>query len=273
MGILDSIKNDVKKAGTSKGKIVFFKEGVKVRIRFLQDMDEGLKILFHDSYAKSINVPCQELFDRKCKYCDDEDLRHRDQYIWSVWDYEAKEVKLFMYPVNNCSPIPALVGMYDTYGTLTDRDYVITRQGRQQSTTFSVVPMDRVKFKNDKAKPFSKSKTLSILDKAFPVDTDDEDTDEDEDDEVLTKSNKKAPKKVSKGKNKKEEVEDDEVDDDTEDGDEYERMTAIELYKLCKKQDIEVKPKKEKDYYIEKLKEYNGEEDEGDAEEDEDEWE
>ena len=169
MGLLDDIKNDVKKSGQNKGKFIYFREGTKQRVRFLNDMDDGMKVTFHDSFEAGINVPCQEeTFGRNCPYCEEEGIRTRSQYIWSVWNYETKEVQLFMFPVNNCSPIPALMAMYENYGTLTDRDYVISVSGKQQNKTFSVVPMDKVKFRNEKAKPFAEKAILKMLDKAFP---------------------------------------------------------------------------------------------------------
>ena len=255
MSIVNQIKDQVKKSGTNKGKFLYFRPGTKVRIRFLVDMDSGYTFTFHDSFERSINTPCQEIFGRSCPYCGDDGLRTRDQYCWPVWDYDAKEVKLLLAPVNNCSPIPALVAMYDTYGTLLDRDYVITKQGSQQNTTFSVVPMDQVKFRNDKAKALSESQILKLLDKAFPCD-----------DEAEEKPIKKAKKKPV--------VEEDE----DEDGDvvvtdnELESYSAKELYKMCVDKGIEAKPKKDKDYYIDLLLKEN--EDEGwDEEEDEaDDW-
>ena len=156
MGLLENIKRDAKKSGGNKAKFIYFREGEKQRIRFLQDMDEGMEITFHDSFEAGINVPCQELFGRDCPYCEDESLRTRSQYLWSVWNYETNQVQLFMFPMNNCSPLPALVAMYENYGTLMDRDYVVSVAGKQQNKTFSVVPMDKVKFRNTKAKPFSK---------------------------------------------------------------------------------------------------------------------
>ena len=105
-----------------------------------------------------------------------------------------------MAPVNQCSPVPALVSMFEAYGTLCDRDYVITKSGQQQSTTFSVVPMDKAKFRNEKAKPLSETAFLKILDKAFPCDEADDD---DEDDEPK----KRAPKKSGKKRNESEEDE------------------------------------------------------------------
>lgn len=275
MGLVDKIKADVKKSGQNKSKFIYFREGVKQRIRFLTDMDDGMEVTFHDSFAESINVPCQEHFGRSCPYCDDENLRTRSQYIWSVWNYETKEVQLFMFPVNNCSPIPALMAMYENYGTITDRDYVISVSGKQQNKTFSVVPMDKVKFRNEKAKPYSEKSILKMLDKAFPCD----DNDEEDEDET---SKKRAPKSTSGKKSRKDESEEDEADDDYDDEDwednededtlDYSEMSAKELYQLCKEREIKVAPKKPAKYYINQLEEYDKAHEDWEDEDDED-WE
>lgn len=279
MGLLDKIKSDVKKSGQNKSKFIYFREGTKQRVRFLTDMDDGMEVVFHDSFERSVNVPCQEIFGRDCPYCGDDSLRTRSQYVWSVYNYETKEVQLFMFAVNNCSPIPALMAMYENYGTLTDRDYVISTTGKQQNKTFSVVPMDKVKFRNEKAKAYSEKAILKMLDKAFPCDSaDDEDEDEDE------APKKKAPKSTGKKSKKPEpEVEEDEDDyDDEEWGEEedddkidYSEMSPKELYELCKERDIKAAPKKPAKFYINLLEEYDqAHEDWGDDEEDEeDEWE
>ena len=277
MGLLSEIKKDAKKSGQNKGKFIYFREGQKQRIRFLQDMDDGLQITFHDSFEQSINVPCQEHFDRECPYCDDDTVRTRSQYVWSVWNYETNEVQLFMFPVNNCSPLPALVAMYETYGTLTDRDYVISVTGKQQNKTFSVVPMDKVKFRNTKAKPYSESQVLKMLDKAFPCDAD---TDEDDDEDYTPKSKKKKqrPAKTSTKKDVDEDYEDDDYDedmseeDDTDDVD-YESMTVKELYKLCKSRGIDVAPKKSQKFYIKQLEEYDEQNEDWSDDDDDEEWE
>lgn len=280
MSLIDDIKNQVKKSGTNKSKFIYFKPGSKIRVRFLNDMEDGHKVLFHDSFALGINVPCQDLFGRTCTHDEEEGLRHRDLYAWSVFDYEAKEVKILLGAINNFSPIPLLVGMYDTYGTLIDRDYVITKTGTGTSGTFSVVPMDKVRFRNEKAKPYSESKFLSLLDKAFP-DDDAEEEDEDESPKPRIKKGKKkakpveddfdddedeededeepAPKK-KKGKKKPEPVEEDD-DDDDEDEEDYEDMSPLELYKICKSKKIKVATKKKASYYINKLMDDEEEED------------
>lgn len=268
-GLVDRIKNDVKKAGTNKGKFMYFRPDTKVRIRFLQDMDDGLELVFHDSFEKSVNVPCQEVFGRSCDYCEDDELRTRTQYCWSVWDYEAKEVKLFMFAVNNFTPIPTLMAMFENYGTITDRDYVVSVSGKGTSKSYSVIPMDKVRFRNDKAKPYSEKSVLKMLDKAFPCDGSDED-DEDE------RPSKKRPASKAKSKAKSKPAEDDgwnEDEDSLPDTDELEEMKPQKLYNLCRERDIDAAPKKSVDYYVEKLEEWrldHEESDEDDYDDDQD---
>ncbi len=276
MGLLDKIKNDVKKSGQSKSKFAFFREGEKVRIRFLQDMDEGMELTFHDNFQAGINVPCQEQLGRSCEYCDSEDVRTRSLYAWTIWNYEANEVQIFMFAVNQCSPVPALMALYETYGTLTDRDYVISVSGKQQNKTFSVVPMDKAKFRNTKAQPYTEKAMLKMIDKAFPCDSDDED-----DEPAPRKKSKPAPKTKSKKEvvEEDEDYEDDELEWNTPDEDDeidYSEMSAKELFKLCKEKSIDCETKKPAKYYVNLLEEYdNAQDDWGDEDEDddEDEWE
>lgn len=266
MGLLDKIKSDVAKSGSNKGKFIYFREGQKVRVRFLNDMDEGMEVKFHDSFDRGINVPCQEVFGKDCPYCEDNDLRTRSQYIWSVYDYEAKEVKLFMFAVNNCSPIPALMALYETYGTLTDRDYVISVTGKQQNKSFTVVPMDKNKFRNEKAKAYSEKAILKMLAKAFPADeSEDDEEDYEEEDEKPTKKSQKASTKKAQ--------DDDDWDDEEEATQDYSEMSPKELYNLCKERDIDCVPKKPAKYYINLLKEYDEAQDDWGDDDDKDEWE
>lgn len=276
-GLIGKMKDDVKKSGANKGKILYVREGSKVRVRFLQELDDGLEVVMHDSFEKSINVLCQEQLGKSCEYCEMDGLRTRSNYVWSVWDYDSNEVKLLMYPVNNCSPIPALLALNETYGTIMDRDYVISVHGKQQNKQFSVVPLDKVKFRNEKAKPMTEKAIWGILSKAFPVDDTGEDEDEEEDYEEEEKTAKKAaPKKTTLTKKapSKEVEEDDEDADWGDEGDEapdYSEMSARELYGECKNRKIECKSKMPAKYYINLLEEDDkANEDWGDEDKDED---
>ena len=267
---INDLKNEIKKSGSNKGKFLYFREGEKVRVRFLTDMEDGTEVLWHDSYKENINVPCQERFGRECRYCNNSDLRTRNMYIWSVYDYESKEVKLLMAAVNQCSPIPALVAMYEEYGTLLDRDFVIKQIGSGQGKSFSVIPQDKSKFRNTKAKPLSESAILKHIDKAYP------DTEADDEEEEETPKRNRA--KGSRGKKKTEEPEldinepEDDWDEDGQEND-YESMKPQELYKLCKERSIQCKPKKAKEYYIDLLEEADEESDGDDWGDEESEWE
>lgn len=243
MGLLENIRRDAEKAGQNKAKMFYVKDGQKARIRFLQDMQDGWEVPFHDSFELGINLPCREFFGKDCPYCGEEGLRTRSLYAWSVWDYEAKEVKVLMYAMNNCTPIASIASMFENYGTLLDRDYVIQRNGKQQNTSYSVIPMDKNKFRNDKAKPYSKSAFMKILDKAFP-------------DEHADKL----------GATEEAEVE----EEATESA--YAGKTAKELYKLCKERGLEAVVKKPEKYYINLLEEDDKSHEDWDEEEDDLPW-
>ena len=266
MGLLDKMKQEAAKSGASKGKFMYFRPDEKKRVRFLQELDDGFEIPFHDNYEKGVNVPCQEIFGKDCPYCEDEDLRTRSQFAFSVYDYDAKEVKILMQAVNQCSAIPALVNMAETYGTITDRDYVLKKTGKGSTSSFTIIPMDKNKFRNEKAKALSKKALLKYLNQAFPCDkSDDDDYEDDEDD--YEDSNKKPNTK------KKNASEDDWGDEDNTT--DYSDMSARELYDLCCDRDIECQKKRPAKYYINLLKEDDAAHDDWDDEEDsdEDEWE
>jgi hypothetical protein len=255
MTLLSKIKKGVAESGSSKGKMLFFKDGSKIRVRFLQDLEDGIEITMHDSFDRGIQAICRGHFDEECPYCEDsEGIRNRQGYAYSVWDEEAKEVKIFLGFANNFNPLPQLVGMYEAYETLTDRDYVISQTGKQTTKQFSVVPMDKVRFRNKKAKPYSEDKLLELLGKAYPVNEED----------ATEISKKNGKKKTSK---KQEEPDDDDDDDEVN---EYEGLSAKELYIECKERGLKVQPKKKAQYYIDLLEEDDAKGDDDDWEDDED---
>lgn len=239
MSLLKKIKDDVRKAGSNKSKFMYFRDGDKKRIRFLNDMDDGMEAVWHDSFELGISVPCQEqLFGKSCKFCEDERLRTRSNYLWSVWDYDENEVKVFMFPVNNFTPLPQLAAMYENYGTLIDRDYVISLTGKMQSKSFTVIPMDKNKFRNAKAKAFSTKAIKDLIDRAWPGDSDDD--------------------------------EDESVDEESKNV--YEEMSTKQLYDLCIERNLEAEKRKIKSYYVNILLENDKVNDDWGDEEEEEVW-
>ena len=269
-GLLSKIKDDIKNSGSNRSKIWYVREGEKARVRFLQELDDGISVTFHNKYAPNrkdgFNVPCQEQFGRECAHHDDEDARTREMYAWTVWDYDAEDVKVFLFAVNQCSPVSALIAMSETYGTITDRDYIISFSGKGTSKTYSVIPMDKSTFRNKKAKKLSDSKLMDIIDKAYP-DSDSE-SDDDEYEDVKKARAKVKGKVVDDGEDYPEEWDEEEEEETSE----YESMGVKDLFKECKKRGIEVEPKKAKAYYVKKLEDYDQADDDWD-DEDEDDWE
>lgn len=253
MGLLANIKRDAQKSGEGKGKIFYVKSGNKKRIRFLQDMEEGIEVPWHKDWDKNVNHPCQEfLGNGRCPYCEDGN-EPRNQYAWSIWDYDSSEVKLFMFAVNRCSPLDSVAAAYDNYGTIKDRDYSISVSGSNTDKRYAVMALDRSKFRNDKAKPFTKQAIIKLLKEAFPCDI--------------------APS--GSGSKKKDKNEEDLWSGSmNEPEDDYNSMTPKQLFDLCKDRGIDAKPKKDTLYYIDLLeaddaKDEEEAEDWGDEEENE----
>lgn len=275
MGIISSIKSNAAKSGGNKEKILYVKADSKVRVRFLQELDDGYEFTFHDSYAEGINAICQEELGKNCPLCGNEDLRTRSLYAWSVYNYDTKKVEVMLYAVNQCTPVQSLVNMSENYNTIMDRDYVLSKSGKGQSTTYTVIPQDKQKFRNTKASPYTKSAILKILDKAFPLsdefkEDDDEDDDIDfveedldEEEEKESKPKKSSNKKASK---KKKKVEEEIEDEDEEDEEEYARIDDDEVEesfnpKKSRKKKAASSKKKENNISVEDMEEILEDED------------
>ena len=166
--LVKQLKEAVAKRGTSKKEILYWgKDSVK-RIRFIQDLDDGMMIQFHNNWDPSIFAPCHDPEDHEdCKYCK-EGIALQDNYFWSVWDYDSNSVKLVQFKAYGISIIPSLIEMYETFGTITDRDYKIKKVGSGQGSSFVVTPLDKERFNNKKAKPFNEKQVHEILEKAYP---------------------------------------------------------------------------------------------------------
>lgn len=193
--LIDQMKEKIAKSGSSKKEILYWGKDTTKRIRFLNELDAGFVFQFHNNWDPSIFELCKDPENHEnCKLCE-EGIALQDQYVWSVWDYDSNSVRIIQFKATGVSPIPALIEMYDEFGTILDRDYKIKKVGMGQGSSFVVTPLDKERFKNPKAKPFTYKQVLEILENAWkPKDTSDiDDESDDEEDEV-----KEAPKKKAK---------------------------------------------------------------------------
>lgn len=198
MGLINSMKNQIAKSGSNKKEILYFGKDTVKRVRFLQELDNGYEFQFHNDWDTHVFELCKDPEEHEnCKLCN-EGIAIQENFVWSVWDYDSSSVKLLQFKASGVSPIPALIEMYEEYGTILDRDYKIKKVGQGQGSSFSVTPLDKERFTNKKAKALSKVKVKEILEKAWTstsVENVDEEEDEDEE-EVKEKPRKKKGKKA-----------------------------------------------------------------------------
>lgn len=198
--LIKEMKEAVAKSGSSKKEILYFGADSSHRVRFLQELDSGYSIEFHSNWDPQIFTPCKDPVDHgDCELCKD-GIALQEQYVWSVWDYDSNAVRLLMFKATGISPIPGLIEMYEEFGTILDRDYKIKKVGKGMGGSYVVTPLDKSKFRNTKAKPFSEKMVKELISKAFPSEnTDTDDEDDDVDNEVVeTKKSKKVSKKQKK---------------------------------------------------------------------------
>jgi len=152
--ILDSVKKQIKNASSNFNDVFYVGEDEKKRVRFIDDFEDAIQIRWHDKYEDEIDTPCLEYYNLPCPYCEsnDSDLRTRDQFAWTIYNYDQEAKQIFLFAANNYTPVSDLVGLYESYGTLLDRDYTISRTGTGFDTNYQVIPMDKSKFKVDAEK-------------------------------------------------------------------------------------------------------------------------
>lgn len=199
--LIAEMKAKIAASGTSKKEILYFgKDSVK-RVRFLQELDTGYAFEFHNDWAANILELCKDPEDHEnCPLCE-QGIKIYENFAWSVWDYDSNSVRILLFKANGVSPIPSFIEMYEEFGTIMDRDYKIKKVGQGQGGSFVVTPLDKERFNNKKAKPFTKKQMQEILEKAYAkqeVEEDDDDEEEDEEEVTSKKSKKQAKKKKQK---------------------------------------------------------------------------
>ena len=198
--LIKNIKEAIAKSGTSKKDILYFAADSVHRVRFLQELEDGEQFQFHSDFNASVNALCEDPEDHEsCPYCQDE-IKLVDNFAWTVWDYDSNSVKILRMKASGVSPVPALIEMYEEFGTIMDRDYKIKKVGKGTGGSYVVTPLDKEKFTNKKAKAYTRKQMEEIFMKAYNTDEAKEDDDEEEDKPSKKKSNKK---KVKKGKSLK----------------------------------------------------------------------
>lgn len=224
--VLDAIKGEINKSNSGAFKN-FFKireSGAKVRVRFLQNFEECTQIVFHDKW-NGFNHPCLEQYGKDCPNCNNPEARTNTLYCWNIYNYETKQVELFMYKANKATPIFSLMSIYEVVGDITAQDIVIVRNGTGTGTTYQCTAVPNASKFDKPVKILSEKKVLALCLEAFnKINDDGEGSDEDDDDSATVtakRTNKSAPNKSAPKKSAKP-VDDDDDEDDLDDEDDDE---------------------------------------------------
>lgn len=241
-GLLDKIKAESTKVAKSQNKKFYTRDGDMKQIRFLQDLDDGYTIKYHEKYENGnmTVTPCLEEFDMDCPYCNDASFKDVTMYVWSIWDYDAEEVKLFMYKYTSKTPLPHIFEHFKINGTLIDRDYVIKQIGERTNKSFMIMAQQPSKFRNTKVKAYSQQAVWNMIKKADANIKDDEEILDNEELEVMKTD--------------------------------YDDMSVVELYKECIKREIKIAKKLDRSDYLKALLDDDKKVDEW-SDDDTDEWE
>lgn len=189
---IDDLKEKIKSKGGSKKEILYLPADTVRRVRFIQELDSGYEFAFHSDFNQSIYELCLDPEDNEdCELCK-QGVAIKSVFAWNVWDYDTNSVKILALKASGYSPIPALIEMYEEFGTLMDRDYKIKKVGKGSGSSYVVTPLDKEKFRN-KAKPFTREQIEDIFKKAYG-NHDEEEAEEAEEEVVKTKKAKKTKK-------------------------------------------------------------------------------
>ena len=170
--MLKRIKQKISEASRTITDEFYVGQDKKARVRFLNDLEDALEVTWHDNYEDGINTPCYSHFGLNCPFCklDKSKIRTRQIFTWTIYNYDIDKKQIFRYPANNFTPIPNLVAMYEGYGTICDRDFVIARTGTGFEINYQVVPMDKSAFKGD-SEPLSKEAISKKWAKIYEIQT------------------------------------------------------------------------------------------------------
>lgn len=219
--IVDIMKDKIKRSSSGLQNVFYVRKDSKVRIRFLTDMEEAVELRFHSKWQK-YNHLCLSYLGKDCPHCDEEEEGGNayDMYAFTIWNYESKKREVFMYKATRNSPIFQLISMNEEFGTITDRDYIIQKQGEGVNTIYTVVPIEKKQFRGEEQQ-FSRKKIIALVAAAFPYESDDlEDDSDEEEDSPPWKDQKKSNKQEKKSKKYEEEDDEEDFDEDEEEEEE-----------------------------------------------------
>lgn len=273
--ILNEIKQAAKNSGQARNKMFYVSDGNESRVRFLDDIEDAIKIPWYSEYNDNIDFPSPEFFGKPDVYAA-RGYEPKTMYLLQVYVYDLNEVRIFLYKANQCSPLPHLAAYAETYGNITDRDYVIKCNGKGSDRTMPVVPLDKAKFRQNPKRLSMKSIKETIYESKKDRQGEIEEIDystmsakelynmcEDRNIECEPKMKKPYYVRLLEEWDEEQQLDDgymnepEESDDDWGEDEQtiidFNKMSAKELYDHCIKKGIDVPKRKSKEFYIDAL--------------------
>jgi len=144
-------------------------DGAKGKIRFLREFEDGIKIIWHNSFTDGVDTICLDYYGLDCPHCDktkEDGYRTRDLYVWTVWNYDLKKQQIFMYAVSSAyTPVMGVLAIYDEFGSVLDRDLIIKRTGKELNTNYTVLNGDTGR--TPKCTPWTDEEIFERIKKAY----------------------------------------------------------------------------------------------------------
>lgn len=219
------VKASIARSSQGQKGVFYVKDGEKKKIRFLQDFEEGVQIIWHSKWVgdkAELDTPCLQFWGKECPFCGADEVKTSEKYAWQVYDYQAKEVRVFCYKANNFSPVPQLAETAQTFNTLLNRDLQVSRMGSSSKTSYSVIALDPTRFRMDGVRVLSEKKFLALLAAAFVTGDLDDYPDAEEDDDAEEEEEEDEELEDDEEVDEDDDSEDDEDDDDSDNEEEYE---------------------------------------------------
>lgn len=176
----------------------------EITVRFLEEPDEWFNFKEHWDESLNKSYPC---VGDDCPGCRTEE-RLASRYLANALDIETDKVIAIQMAKDLTNK---LLRKYERFGTITDRDYVLVREGQGLKTEYDCEYEDPMK---RRVQQYELLDLQDVLDKAFAAVFNDDDDDDDEPEEDAPRGRRATGAKKSAARPRRQSEEEEEEEDD-----------------------------------------------------------
>lgn len=176
MGNLKTLKKTLAKGGSGGAWIKYIPKNSSMNVRFIQEPEEWVNYVEHYDQTIRKSYPCNS--EASCPGCATGE-RKSNRYLANAVDVDSDRVIPLQMPKDLAN---RLVVRYERNGTMTDRDFELSRAGEGLDTTYDLDAGAVDRRKIDKYTPLDLIKVLEdAYAEVFGADVEDADDDDDAD--------------------------------------------------------------------------------------------